>query len=171
MNMFGEGIFSGKGLIDADAFYQLMPKAFPKEQVLSHDILEGGFLRAALVPGAWVTDSFPATVQSYLSRSHRWIRGDWQNIIWIFKNTFLKGERYKNPLNALSKYKLFDNLRRSLIPLFASVLIFAAGFFHLLWVRCSLPLLFSQFAPEKFFLQFRQYGKKAFPYSLIKDAP
>lgn len=129
MNSFGEGIFSGKGLIDVDAFYRLMPGAFPKEQVLSHDILEGGFLRAALVPGAWVTDSFPSSVQAYLSRSHRWIRGDWQNAIWLFKNVSLRGEKYDNPLSFLSKYKLFDNLRRSLIPFFAAILIFAAGFF------------------------------------------
>lgn len=162
MNMFGEGIFSGKGLIDVDAFYTLMPNAFPKEQVLSHDILEGGFLRAALVPGAWVTDSFPATVQSYLSRSHRWIRGDWQNIIWIFKNTFLKGERYKNPLNALSKYKLFDNLRRSLIPIFAAVLIFAAGFFSPIVGILLLAAAFLSVCSGEIFSAIQAVWKKGF---------
>lgn len=105
--LFGEGIFCGKGLISVDAYHELIPGAFPKEAVLSHDILEGCLLRAAFMPQVQITDSFPQSVGSYFAREHRWIRGDWQNLGFILG---------KNPFSALSRYKLFDNLRRSITP-------------------------------------------------------
>lgn len=108
-DLFGEGIFSGKGLINVDAYYELLDSGLPKETILSHDIIESGYLRTGFVPDVQITDAFPQSVGSYFGRLHRWVRGDWQNIKFIFG---------KNPLNFVSRYKLFDNLRRSLTPAF-----------------------------------------------------
>ncbi|MBQ7122381.1 MAG: hypothetical protein IJO03_08995 [Clostridia bacterium] len=106
-DLFGEGIFSGKGLINVDAFYKTLDSTLPEESVLSHDIVESGFLRAGFVSDVQITDSFPQSPDSYYRRLHRWVRGDWQNIRFIFG---------KNPLNFVSRYKMLDNLRRSLVP-------------------------------------------------------
>ena len=106
-DLFAEGIFCGKGLINVDAFYTLLDKGMPKERILSHDIVESGYLRAAYIPDVQITESFPKNAGSYFQRLERWIRGDWQNIGFVFG---------KNPLNFLSRYKMFDNLRRSLTP-------------------------------------------------------
>lgn len=106
-DLFAEGIFSGKGLINVDAFYETLNSSIPDETVLSHDIVEGGFLRAGYVSDVQITDSFPQNAVSYYRRLHRWVRGDWQNIGFIFG---------KNPLNFISRYKMLDNLRRSMVP-------------------------------------------------------
>lgn len=105
-DLFGEGIFCGKGLIDIDAFYKTLDKSLPNETVLSHDIVEGGYLRAGYVSDVQITESFPPNAASYYQRMNRWVRGDWQNIKFIFE---------KNPLNFISRYKMFDNLRRSMV--------------------------------------------------------
>jgi len=114
-DIFGEGIFSGKGAVNIDAFNKITSELFPDNCVLSHDILEGCFLRTVNVSDAVFKDSVPKTVVSYIKRSHRWIRGDWQNIRWLFGTLKTKnGSLIKNPLGNISKFKLFDNLRRSL---------------------------------------------------------
>ncbi len=118
--LFGESIFCGKGLINVDAYYELLDKSLPKEKILSHDIIEGEILRTGFVSGVQIIEDFPATVDGYYKRQHRWIRGDWQNSGFIFG---------KNPLNLVSRYKLFDNLRRSINPgVCLGVIIFSA--FH-----------------------------------------
>lgn len=116
-DLFGESIFCGKGLINVDAYYELLDKALPKEWVLSHDIVESGYLRAGFVSEVQITEAFPKTVESYCSRLHRWIRGDWQNAPFIFG---------KNPMNALSRWKIFDNLRRSATPALCMAAILAS---------------------------------------------
>ena len=103
--LFGESIFCGKGLIDVDTYFDLLIDSFPDELVLSHDIVEGSYLRAGFLPDIQITESFPSNADAFYKRLHRWIRGDWQNIRFIF------GE---NALNFLSKYKMFDNLMRSI---------------------------------------------------------
>jgi len=106
-DLFGCGIFAGKGLIDVEAFALLgRARPFPAEQVLSHDILEGGYLRVGFLADVHVADGFPARQGSYFTRQERWVRGDWQNLLFL---------RKKRGLPALSRYQLFDNLRRSLI--------------------------------------------------------
>ncbi len=119
-DLFGEGIFSGKGLIDVDAYAAVMNGALPKERVLSHDIVEGGFLRAGFASDMQIIEGFPQNAGSYYARLDRWVRGDWQNSRFIFS---------KNPLNALSRYKLFDNLRRSITPVISAILILISVFF------------------------------------------
>ncbi len=120
-DLFSESIFCGKGLIDVDSYYTLLDKAFPSETVLSHDIVEGGYLRVGYVSEAQITEAMPKTVISYYRRIHRWVRGDWQNVRFIFG---------KNPLNFLSRYKMFDNLRRSATPILCLSAIIASLFMN-----------------------------------------
>ncbi len=115
-DLFHFGIFTGKGLIDVDTFLYCTTDRFPSERVLSHDILEGELCRCANVADVQLTDSFPSSENSYMSRLHRWVRGDWQNIIYLFKSYKVGSKRQKNPYSLISKYKLFDNLRRSATP-------------------------------------------------------
>jgi len=106
-DLFGCGIFAGKGLIDIEAFAMLeRARPFPEEQVLSHDILEGGYLRTGFLADVSISDGFPARQNSYFTRQERWVRGDWQNLIFL---------RKKYGLPALGRYQLFDNLRRSML--------------------------------------------------------
>ncbi|MDR0405358.1 MAG: glycosyl transferase, partial [Clostridiales bacterium] len=118
-DLFDEGIFTGKGIFDVDVFHQLLPKAVPENTVLSHDLLEGCYLRCALVSDVAFTDGFPWKYTAYAVRAHRWTRGDWQLLPWLTG-------KVKNPLSAVSKWKIFDNLRRSLVPVALTAVIFLA---------------------------------------------
>ncbi len=112
-DVFGEGIYIGKGIYDVHAFHQLLHNVIPENKVLSHDLLESCFARTAFSSSAKVMDSFPNSVVAYAKREHRWIRGDWQLFPWLFRNRVVKGRN----LCGLAKWKIFDNLRRSLVPL------------------------------------------------------
>ena len=101
---FGEGIFTGKGIYDLETFSKVLKYEIPENTVLSHDLLEGNYLRCGLASDIMLMDGYPTKYNSFLSRLARWIRGDFQIIGWL-KN---------KKLNLLSKYKIFDNLRRSL---------------------------------------------------------
>lgn len=118
-DLFGEALFCGKGLINVNAYYRLLNDKLPKERILSHDIIEGGYLRAGYVPEVQMADGIPQSPIAYFLRLERWIRGDWQNAPFIFG---------KNPLNALSRFKLFDNLRRSITPIVCIAAIIATVF-------------------------------------------
>lgn len=108
---FDEGIFTGKGIYDLRMFSTIMKNQIPENTVLSHDLLEGNYLRCALVSDILLLDGYPKSFNSFITRLHRWIRGDWQIIKWI-----------KNPkMNALSKFKIIDNLRRSLLEIAAFI--------------------------------------------------
>ena len=106
MDLFGCGGFSGKGIIDAQALLVCSEKHIPNGRVLSHDALEGAYLHGGYMSDVEFSDSFPASPLAYFRRSHRWIRGDWQNIGWIFKKSA--------GLPDIERWKLFDSLRRSL---------------------------------------------------------
>ena len=119
---FSEGIFTGKGIYDLEVFSKVLSNTIPDNTVLSHDLLEGSYLRCALATDILLLDGFPYNYHAYVNRMARWIRGDWQIINWIGKKVKTKdGTKKKNPLNTLSKFKILDNLRRSLIEI--SVLI------------------------------------------------
>lgn len=105
---FKEGIFTGKGIYDLKIFSKVLKNAIPENTVLSHDLLEGCYLRCGLVTDIMLMDGYPTKYTSFMNRLSRWIRGDWQIIKWL---------GHKSPLNLLSKYKIFDNLRRSVIEL------------------------------------------------------
>ena len=122
---FGEGIFTGKGIYDLEVFNQVLSKTIPENQVLSHDLLEGCYLRCGLATDIFLMDDYPTKYMTYINRLSRWIRGDWQILDW--KKRKVKNERretIENPLNNISKYKIFDNLRRSLIEIIAIIGIF-----------------------------------------------
>ena len=121
-DVFGEGSFIGKGIYDVDAFRQAVDGRFPENLILSHDLLESGYARSALVTDVDLIEAHPASVTIEASRRHRWIRGDWQLAGWLLPRVpgppgphGAKGKRQANPLSALSLWKLHDNLRRSLV--------------------------------------------------------
>ena len=111
---FGEGIFTGKGIYDLEVFSEVLKNQIPENTVLSHDLLEGSYLRCGLATDILLIDGYPTKYTSFMNRLSRWTRGDWQIIRWIFKS----------PLNFLSKFKIFDNLRRSLFEAMCIITIF-----------------------------------------------
>lgn len=124
---FNEGIFTGKGIYDLKIFHEVLQNEIPENTVLSHDLLEGSYLRCALVNDIMLLDGYPYKYNAFMGRNHRWIRGDWQIIRWLKANIRnKKQEKKKNPLNKLSKFKIFDNLRRSLLPVASLIAIVCA---------------------------------------------
>ncbi|MGV7208123.1 GH36-type glycosyl hydrolase domain-containing protein [Oxalobacteraceae bacterium A2-2] len=114
-DVFAEGSFIGKGIYDVDVFEQVLGDRLPDNQILSHDLLEGCYLRAGLLSDAQLYEEYPARYSDDVSRRQRWIRGDWQLVSWLFGRVpGAHRKRERNPLSALSRWKLFDNLRRSL---------------------------------------------------------
>jgi len=121
-DMFGEGSFVGKGIYDVDAFRQAIDGRFPDNLILSHDLLESGYARSALVTDVDLIEEHPDSYAIEVSRRHRWIRGDWQLLGWLLPRipggSVAHGAptgRQNNPLSLLSVWKIFDNLRRSLV--------------------------------------------------------
>lgn len=130
-DLFGEGSFVGKGIYDVDIFMQATTNICPENLVLSHDLLEGCYARSGLLSEVLLYEQYPNYYLSDVARRSRWIRGDWQLLNWL-KPRVRKadGTRVRNPLTALSYWKLLDNLRRSLVAPSLLVLLF----FTLLWV-------------------------------------
>ncbi|KAB2951500.1 MAG: carbohydrate-binding protein, partial [Thermoanaerobaculia bacterium] len=116
-DLFGEGIFTGKGLYDVDAFSAALDGRIPEYTLLSHDLFEGIHARTALVSDVELVDDYPASVLAHARRQHRWVRGDWQILLWLLpwvRNRAGGLERNRLPL--ISRWKILDNLRRSLVP-------------------------------------------------------
>lgn len=112
---FGEGTFTGKGIYDLEIFDKLLSNTFPDNLILSHDLLEGNYLRCGYISDIELFDGFPSKYLNDMARHHRWTRGDWQIISWLGKCVKNKNNEYiPNPLNLIEKWKIFDNLRRSL---------------------------------------------------------
>ena len=124
---FGEGIFTGKGIYDLEVFSKILKNEIPENTVLSHDLLEGSYLRCGLASDVLLMDGYPTKYNSFMTRLARWIRGDWQICKWIIKG----------PLNLLSRYKIFDNLRRSLIEI--SILV-AMLYFNILAILYKIKI-------------------------------
>jgi cyclic beta-1,2-glucan synthetase len=117
-DVFGEGSFTGKGIFEVDVFNAVLEGRFPENRLLSHDLIEGCFLRTALASDVEVLDDFPGSYLAQCSRVHRWVRGDWQILPWLFRTApGADGERYRNPLTPLHRWKIADNLRRSMFPI------------------------------------------------------
>lgn len=122
-DLFGEGSFTGKGIISIDKFYEVLNNTIKDNKILSHDLLEGGIARCALVSDVEFIDGYPSSYESSCKRLHRWVRGDWQLIGWLFSNK----------LTLLYKWKVFDNLRRSLLApnllltIILSLTVFSSG--------------------------------------------
>jgi cyclic beta-1,2-glucan synthetase len=114
-DLFHEGIFTGKGLYDVDAFMAALDGRIPENALLSHDLFEGLHARAALVTDVEVVDDYPASVLAHARRQHRWARGDWQILFWLFPLVPTRMGLERNRLPVISRWKIFDNLRRTLV--------------------------------------------------------
>ena len=122
-DLFGEAIFHGKGIYDVDIIEATMAGRIPENTVLSHDLLEGLYARAGMASGVHIFEGFPSNYREYMERLSRWIRGDWQIVPWLFrKRGYI--------LSPIARYRIFDNLRRSVLP-----------------IAASLAVLFSVFSP------------------------
>jgi cellobiose phosphorylase len=116
-DLFHEGSFIGKGIYDLDAFEQALGGRFPENRILSHDLLEGCYARSGLLSDVQLYEDYPSRYRADAGRRYRWIRGDWQLVAWLWPRVPGPGKRLqKNPISRLSLWKLFDNLRRSLVP-------------------------------------------------------
>ena len=125
---FGEGSYHGKGIYDLEAFERVLGDRFPDATLLSHDLIEGAHVRVGVASDIVLLDRFPPTYASSAKRDHRWIRGDWQIADWIFGMVPTRDGRGKNPISLLNKWKIADNLRRSLLAP-ASVAMLLGGWF------------------------------------------
>jgi cyclic beta-1,2-glucan synthetase len=137
-DLFGEGSYHGKGIYELQTFHRLLSGRFPTAHLLSHDLLEGCYVRVGLATDIELLDVFPNSYIAWWSRQHRWIRGDWQIIDWLKSRVPLGGGKMEpNPLSAFNRWKIFDNLRRSLVPA-AIVVLLLAG-----WLLTPAPMLWS----------------------------
>jgi cyclic beta-1,2-glucan synthetase len=130
-DLFGEGIFTGKGIYDVSAFHKVLDRRFPRNALLSHDLIEGAYVRVGLVSDIEVIDDYPSHYSAHTRRKHRWLRGDWQITRWLFSPVpDESGRMVVNPISTISRWKILDNLRRSLIePI--TFLLFVFGWFFL----------------------------------------
>lgn len=122
---FGEGSFIGKGLYHVDIFEKVLGNKFPENRILSHDLLEGCYVRSGLVSDVELIEEYPSSYATDISRKHRWVRGDWQIASWILPYVPSQSGFVPNPLSTLSKWKIFDNLRRSLVPLSMIIVLYS----------------------------------------------
>src|SRR5580704_11675199 len=114
-DLFREGSYTGKGIYDIDAFEAALAGKVKENTLLSHDLLEGIFARAALATDIELFDDFPSHYEAAAARQHRWARGDWQLLPWIFGRGGLSKEERRNiKIPAISRWKMLDNLRRTL---------------------------------------------------------
>ena len=130
-DLFGAGIFVGKGIYDVRAFHSAVDGRVPENRILSHDLFEGAHGRAALATDIVLYENFPKSYPEYARRLHRWIRGDWQLLAWLWPRVpGFGGTRLLNPISGIDRWKILDNLRRSLVA--PGLLILAlAGWFIL----------------------------------------
>ena len=150
-DLFGEGIFTGKGLYDVDAFMTSLRDSVPDNALLSHDLFEGLHARVALVSDIELVDDYPTSVLTHARRQHRWIRGDWQILFWLFPFVPSRRGLTRNPLPLIGRWKILDNLRRSLVPA-ALLVMLVAGWTVLpgtlwFWMTAVLVVIASQLLP------------------------
>ncbi len=130
-DLFGEGSFTGKGIYEVAVFNAVLDRRFPRNALLSHDLIEGAYTRAGLTADIELIDDYPSHYSAYIRRKHRWVRGDWQIVQWMFSRVPEESGRWvPNPISAISRWKIFDNLRRSLVEPFTFIL-FVAGWLGL----------------------------------------
>ncbi|MBL6751098.1 MAG: cyclic beta 1-2 glucan synthetase [Nevskia sp.] len=116
-DLFGEGSFIGKGIYEVDAFERALDRRFPENRILSHDLLEGCYARSGLLSDVHLFEEYPARYLDDVKRQRRWIRGDWQIAHWLLPHVPGPDRKtLRNPLSALSRWKILDNLRRNLVP-------------------------------------------------------
>ena len=154
-DIFNEGSFCGKGIYDLRVFQQVLKGTFPENLILSHDLIEGCHIRCGLINDLELFDDNPSNYIDDAKRHHRWTRGDWQIISWL-KNTVRneKGDKVKNQVNTIGRWKIFDNLRRSMLSL-ALLVLLIVGFsgitlIHPVWFVVAAILVVA--SPILFFI-------------------
>jgi len=150
-DVFSEGIFTGKGLYDVDAFTAALADSVPENALLSHDLFEGLHARVALVSDVELVDEYPSSVLAHARRQHRWIRGDWQILRWLFPFVPTRHGIKRNSFPLIARWKILDNLRRSLVaPMLLALLV--AGWIvlpgaHWFWTGTVLAVMAAQLLP------------------------
>ena len=155
-DLYGEGSFTGKGIYDVDAFLGVLDRRFPRNALLSHDLIEGAYARSGLASDIEVIEDYPSHYSAYNRRKHRWLRGDWQIVEWLSSHVPDEaGARVPNPISLVARWKILDNLRRSLVEPATFVLLLFG------WliptgrpVRWTLATIFILFIPVLFQLIF-----------------
>ena len=146
-DLYGEGSFTGKGIYEVATLHAVLERRFPRNALLSHDLIEGAYARAGLATDIEVIDDYPSHYSAYTRRKHRWVRGDWQIAQWMFARVpDESGKFVRNPISTISRWKILDNLRRSLVEP-ATMILLVAGWLGLpggpvYWTLVTLFLLF-----------------------------
>ncbi len=137
-DLFDEGSFIGKGIYDVDIFEKALKDRFLENRILSHDLLEGCYVRSGLLSDVELFEKYPMSYQADMKRRSRWTRGDWQIFLWFLPVVPGADRRLeKNPISALSCWKIFDNIRRSLVPIALTLLIILG------WTVLNAPLFWT----------------------------
>ena len=146
-DLYAEGSFTGKGIYEVATLHAVLEKRFPRNALLSHDLIEGAYARAGLATDVEVIDDYPSHYSAYTRRKHRWVRGDWQVAQWLFARVPDESGKYvRNPISTISRWKILDNLRRSLVEP-ATMVLLVAGWLGLpggalYWTLVTLFILF-----------------------------
>lgn len=185
-DLFKEGSFIGKGIYDVAAFEKVLHNVLPDNSILSHDLLEGCYSRSGLITDVQLYEEYPTRYSTDMQRRHRWIRGDWQIANWALPFVPAPHKKIvKNPLSFLSKWKIADNIRRSLVPqsllllllhgwvvsstpffwtMAVSLIVLLPAIISFCWSLCTKPadMLFSQ----HFIFSFRSASDQFYQYVL-----
>ena len=146
-DLYGEGSFTGKGIYEVDTLHRVLDRRFPRNSLLSHDLIEGAYARAGLVSDIEIIEDYPSHYSAYNRRKHRWLRGDWQIAGWLSSRVpDESNNKVRNPISIVSQWKILDNLRRSLVEP-ATFLLFVLGWVvlpgkPLRWTLIALGILF-----------------------------
>jgi hypothetical protein len=145
-DLYGEGTFAGKGIYEVDTISRVLDRRFPRNALLSHDLVEGAYARAGLTTDIVVIEDYPSHYSAYNRRKHRWLRGDWQIVEWLTDRVRdQSGARVPNPISLVSRWKILDNLRRSLVEP-ATCLLLLFGWLVMghpfLWTLATICILF-----------------------------
>jgi hypothetical protein len=164
-DLFGEGIFTGKGIYEINALHAVLDRRFPRNALLSHDLIEGSYARVGLTTDIEVIDDYPSHYSAYTRRKHRWLRGDWQIAQWLFSKVPDEAGNYvTNPISTISRWKIFDNLRRSLVETLTFALLLAGWLGlpggALYWTLFTLFLMFVPTLVQLVFSVARAYVTK-----------
>src|ERR1700719_1643204 len=145
-DLFGEGTFTGKGIYEVDTMARVLGRRFPRNALLSHDLIEGAYARAGLATDIVVIEDYPSHYSAYGRRKHRCLRGDWQIVEWLTDRVpDESGAGVPSPISLVSRWKILDNLRRSVVEP-ATFALFLFGWFvtdhPFLWTLAAICILF-----------------------------
>src|SRR5438105_7691961 len=172
-DLYGEGSFTGKGIYEVDTVHRVLDRRFPRNALLSHDLIEGAYARSGLASDIEVIEDYPSHYSAYNRRKHRWLRGDWQIAGWLLPHVpDESGRLVPNPISLVSQWKILDNLRRSLVEP-ATFLLFLLSWLTLPvsarnWTISAICILFVPVWFEFFFTLVRSVAESTL--AIARDA-